>query len=1149
MSKPMAIKFFNSVAGILSMDLREIVLACLKKLAGFLRKFEALVYSPGKAIRNIESKEPVIPKSFFKAKIELVSKSSDKKKWGRTDHRISKEQIGLKIPKTLINKISTQSAEKVLEFVLSPAKIQNNVRELVSKILSLSQKIRRPEHYIISSILKNLWVWGQRDSDVQREIDLITRVVQSNLRQVERVKDLILPFEFLWKKRQPGESKLQNKREVLKEDLVTEVERVENEFSLDESKARVKQLFALVKQVEHEVEEQVPSEIGLSLVLVDCSELKAQIRSIMQNLQLRLETRVSQVIFAEIRAIIKKFESSKSYLDIKFENASQLVQFEAFLEELRKKEFPELKLKFKRAVQWLREMVPFLDNLESFNLNLFRKGHHYITHSGDFLQSYGEVLSVQRSAIQKKIEKMKEHLEAKLEDGERELDEIRRVEHDYLSQKMLSDLTALQKRVKGFQKDSRIMEKEQAILGKAGTRLRALGQFEKDVQVFKEFWEMMETWSRVKEVERSPSLLHENIEELTRKVQLIRTNGQRLLDEFKKNEDKNARQVKMISGILRKLEEFWKEAEVLRFLCNPRLQARHWSEINRVMAETEKEVGLDGKLNANFELSWPLLEDLELSKEFEKLQRISQQADREFEIQEQLRDMRSFWERRVNLNSLFEARCFTKKRESFIKVRLNRESFEVLESVNLRQVEERLEQDLARLERVQLFKKFSLFKYEIEDLKMVVEKTVVFVEILKEVEKSLRGLGALCQSGIVNTRMHAKVKRAQEIEDRLRSILDSGAELGIDRVTASKENEYLLRNFEKELAKVHKELWHFVKCLKERPGRISWLNFEDILKGEDWVKISEAFRKGKSGEGAKAASAEDPSLVEQLQSANAKKAEGKFKGVQDSLVELGKARVGFLEKMAARGEAKKGLGFVLKKLFRGVKSFVWEKGHVTGVQSFNGEAFEFGEKVKIEISLAKVIKEIEEALKKSVQKKIYNGLGNYSVTDKKDFLEGRLNQIIFLVEMVVWTYEVESILLGEGSSGLADYVSHFYDFISNFSQVFRDIDKRRLTRQKGVCGHDRDHAARQAGPAGPPQGRGPDALDLPVAAALLHRAVGKRQERQPAVPGLHWAAQAPQRSTRFAGQSPALLAQQAAVRAQPRSAQLKRVLQSPCNRK
>jgi hypothetical protein len=74
-SKPTAIKFFDNVAGLLSIDMREIVLECLKKLLSFLQNFDRLIFSPEEAIRNIQNNIPIMPKSFFKISLELLSKS------------------------------------------------------------------------------------------------------------------------------------------------------------------------------------------------------------------------------------------------------------------------------------------------------------------------------------------------------------------------------------------------------------------------------------------------------------------------------------------------------------------------------------------------------------------------------------------------------------------------------------------------------------------------------------------------------------------------------------------------------------------------------------------------------------------------------------------------------------------------------------------------------------------------------------------------------------------------------------------------------------------------------------------------------------------------------------------------------------------
>ena len=72
MSKLNALRFFDSVAGILSIDLREVMLHCLRKLSTFLKQFEKCILSPKQAILNIESKKPVMPKSYFTLGLEII---------------------------------------------------------------------------------------------------------------------------------------------------------------------------------------------------------------------------------------------------------------------------------------------------------------------------------------------------------------------------------------------------------------------------------------------------------------------------------------------------------------------------------------------------------------------------------------------------------------------------------------------------------------------------------------------------------------------------------------------------------------------------------------------------------------------------------------------------------------------------------------------------------------------------------------------------------------------------------------------------------------------------------------------------------------------------------------------------------------------
>jgi hypothetical protein len=77
MSKVEALRFFDSVTGILSIDLREVILHCLNKLSTFFKQFEKTILSPKRAVKNIKDKNPIMPKSYFKLTLQILNGSDE----------------------------------------------------------------------------------------------------------------------------------------------------------------------------------------------------------------------------------------------------------------------------------------------------------------------------------------------------------------------------------------------------------------------------------------------------------------------------------------------------------------------------------------------------------------------------------------------------------------------------------------------------------------------------------------------------------------------------------------------------------------------------------------------------------------------------------------------------------------------------------------------------------------------------------------------------------------------------------------------------------------------------------------------------------------------------------------------------------------
>ena len=78
-SKVKALRLFDSIAGLLSLDLREIVVHCLTKLRDFFQQFDGVILSPRRAINNVRSTSPLMPSSCFSVSLRIKANESTSK--------------------------------------------------------------------------------------------------------------------------------------------------------------------------------------------------------------------------------------------------------------------------------------------------------------------------------------------------------------------------------------------------------------------------------------------------------------------------------------------------------------------------------------------------------------------------------------------------------------------------------------------------------------------------------------------------------------------------------------------------------------------------------------------------------------------------------------------------------------------------------------------------------------------------------------------------------------------------------------------------------------------------------------------------------------------------------------------------------------
>ena len=539
--------------------------------------------------------------------------------------------------------------EQLLKFNLSPEQMRRDLKKLVLKILELSQDVKRPEHHIISSIFKSLWPTTRRDRQVKALIADLEQVFLKNLEKVEEVVEIVKPFEFLWKQEL---DRVVEPKEISKKTLRQALRWAEANFSLGYSKEKIKAMFRTIDRIREEVDSALPGCVELSLVRVDCSDLKRQLENILEALRFQLSDLVSQSLFQEVQRIVEKFDQSQEALDEKFESAERLVELEAFLEDLRKVAFPQLVRVFHQSVDWLRDLFPFLSDVTEERLKDFAEGHLRIRNIESFLAKYHSLLSMQREHIESRLEQKMMNFRSRLEQAEESLAEIRRENHDYLYSQMIQRIQRLKGTIDVFKEEAEDMEREERILEKRAQKQKVLEAFERELEMYSDLWEMVALWMETEKLRENVSLLDQDMSLVEDKVIRMQGIAERLLEEMGDREKECATQLAMINKIQNKIRIFWNQAEVLKFLCNRNLEFRHWEAINEVLSMGEREFSSDQYLGFNAALNWNDLRELELEKDFEALRQISEDADKEAEIKTALREIKLFWQSKADLRKM-----------------------------------------------------------------------------------------------------------------------------------------------------------------------------------------------------------------------------------------------------------------------------------------------------------------------------------------------------------------------------------------------------------------------------------------------------------------------------------------------------------------
>lgn len=299
--KDQLILYFKSISGLMSSQLRKLIINSLDKYFNYIQNFkkEDIPYSSPKLVFD-EQFNPEFPfeKSFLE--VEIIA-STDNNSFCFSDEL---------------------------------SDIHNKLVGLVTEIVKCSQDIERPDNMFIKNLEKrsNLWEVPVNDNEVSQMMNDIDSTVKENLDVINKVFELYDPFLFV----------------------------LQEKTSLDKFKASLPKREDIKKRINYYEEklknlrEDMPNSLYMNMIKIDCTAINKTLRDMLYDYisELLEHVRLKNINFKS-KELCERIEKLKTELNNHAQDEESLSQLENNLDSYKNEQIPQLNAEYFDFLEWL----------------------------------------------------------------------------------------------------------------------------------------------------------------------------------------------------------------------------------------------------------------------------------------------------------------------------------------------------------------------------------------------------------------------------------------------------------------------------------------------------------------------------------------------------------------------------------------------------------------------------------------------------------------------------------------------------------------------------------------------------------------------------------------------------------------------------
>ena len=589
MNKEEIIIFFEASAGLMSCQIRDLIYKSLHELRDFFRNFkkdEGVEYlDPEKCMENDLDPFAMLQKSFLR--IEVI---------------------------TDLKGISLSNKR---------ADLKSYINRLIDKVVQSSEKLPVPEKQISRSTKNCLWPVNDKETheedEVVTEIKIeISKIIDSNMDQIEKITSMFERYEYLIKDQQAIS------------------DQIEEEMTKEQYQAKIDEFRQLIA----DIDDKIPFQIHMSMALIDCRKIKKELIKYCDDYIkdiLRLIFRNTQ---HKKQKISDQHVNMTNSLKDPIDTAEDLERAQLKIESIEKKEKSDIEKDLKEVVDWIQMLYQNRYEIESNSLKGYGATADKVHQIDDRVQEARDKVENDKQTIENNLRQDKKEFEEHIEKLEDEIYEIR--EKGFLESygTVYKDVIDLNNKIVESKKRAQELNNIEAKVGFKKTNFEKLDKAAVDIVPFKELWELANQWKGTYYLKWYDNpIFDQNTDEVIKKTKQFLGTLSGIHHVLSNMADKPEDTIRQVNKLQKEIEDFKSLDKLLVSLSARGMEKRHWDRINLLCKKND----IDLIWSKTCDHSLAKARNHKMNEIADELVEISTQANREFANQHLLDEMEGEW--------------------------------------------------------------------------------------------------------------------------------------------------------------------------------------------------------------------------------------------------------------------------------------------------------------------------------------------------------------------------------------------------------------------------------------------------------------------------------------------------------------------------